>query len=152
MSLPHGLCLHKEQSDLLWKTSFFSLFSAIYAFYRHYYDLMLVPGGVFLLSINYWRKPDYSWRRYADMIYVKMCLVYQLIRSYNAENGKGYYVITGIGCMFYLLGIYYFRRKEYWKSTYAHGMVHFCGNLGCFVLYGGYIVYYKDDPILQQCF
>jgi len=66
------------------------LISCIYAIYKNHYDLALVPGGVFLTSINYWRCPDYSWRRYLDMIYVKLALIYQIYRAYNAEYCKLY--------------------------------------------------------------
>ena len=59
--------LQKEQTTIIYNISFLSLGSSIYAIYNGYYYMSIYPGGVFLTSINYWRKPDYSWRRYLDM-------------------------------------------------------------------------------------
>lgn len=134
------LILSYEQSYFIWKASFLSLFSAIYALHNGYYDLALVPGGIFLTSINYWRKPDYSWRRHLDMGYVKCALTYQMIRAYNAEYAKLYYATLFAGVCFYPLGIHFYRRKLFWHSTYAHSMIHVVANVSNVILYSGYIV------------
>jgi hypothetical protein len=109
----------------------------MYAVYNGYYDLAFVPGGVFLTSINYWWKPDYSWRRYLDMAYVKLAITYQLARAYNSENRDLYYSITGLSIFFYVLGVYYYKKKLYWNSTYAHSMLHITANIGNIILYSG---------------
>ena len=64
------LILPREQYLLLWKISWISLFSCAFAIYRGYYDLACVPGGVWLTSINYWKKPMYSYRRTLDIVVV----------------------------------------------------------------------------------
>lgn len=87
--------LTKEQYIFLWKISFLSLISCIYAIYKNHYDLALVPGGVFLTSINYWRYP---------------------------------------------LGIYFYKKKLYWYSVYAHSMIHVLGNVSNIILYSGCIL------------
>ena len=131
--------LYPEQYSFIWKASFFSLFSCIYAFYNNHYDLALVPGGVFLTSINYWYKPDYSWRRYVDIGYVHAALTYQLFRAYNAEYSKMYYFTLSLAMCCYLLGMYYYNKKQYWHSTYAHSMLHLIANISNVILYSGHI-------------
>ena len=58
--------LEPDQYNLIFRASFLSLGSSVYAIHNGHYDLALCPGGVFLTSITYWVKPDYSWRRYLD--------------------------------------------------------------------------------------
>ena len=129
--------LDREQYICIYKISYLSLFSCIYAIYRQHYNLAIVPGSIFLTSINYWRKPTYSYRRYLDMTVVKIMLLYQHYMAYNAEYANIYYIITLIAILSYPLGIYYYRLKYYWKSTYAHILLHILGNLGNIVLYSG---------------
>jgi len=123
----------------LWRLSWLSLLSCGYAIYRGYYDLACVPGGVWLTSINYWRRPDYSWRRYFDITYVYLSLIYQTMRAYDAEYAIPYYIILafGVGCFPISL---YFHKKNQWVSTILHGGVHVFGNISNFVLYSGFIV------------
>ena len=123
----------------IWRVSFLSFFVSMYALYNRHYDLALVPGGVFITSINYWRKPNYSWRRYVDISYVKMSLLYQLVRAYNAQYARQYYILVLIAMCFYPLGIFLYKKKLYWYSTYAHIMLHIIGNLSNTVLYSGYV-------------
>jgi len=131
------LNLSPNQYGLIYNVSFLSLFMSMYAAYRGHYDLAFVPGGVFITSINYWRKPDYSWRRDLDMI--KLALAYQLARAYNAENATLYYVVIFSSMCFYPLGIYYYNRDQYWHSVYAHSMLHVGANVANLILYSGVI-------------
>ena len=131
--------LDKEQYIYIYNTSYLSLLSFIYAIYRNHYNLAAVPGSVFLTSIHYWKKPDYSYRRYLDMAVVKTALVYQHYIAYNAEYSKIYYTIFLLAMASYPIGIYYYNKKDYWKSTYAHILLHLLANIGNIILYSGYI-------------
>jgi hypothetical protein len=131
--------LEKEQYIILYRVSYLSLFSAVYAFYRAHYHLAIVPGSVFLSSIHYWKKPDYSYRRYLDMTVVKSAVIYQHYMAYNAEYANMYYTILYIAMLSYPIGLYYYNKKDYWKSTYAHMMLHIMANIGNIVLYSGNI-------------
>jgi hypothetical protein len=111
----------------------------MYAVYRNHYHLAIVPGSVFLTSTHYWKKPDYSYRRYLDMVVVKTAAVYQYYMVYNAEHANLYYTILFFGILSYPVGIYYYHKKDYWKSTYAHMLLHILANIGNFVVYSGYI-------------
>jgi hypothetical protein len=131
--------LYPEQYNIIFTISFLSLGSSIYAVYNGYYDLSICPGGIFLTSINYWRKPDYSWRRYLDMNYVMLALLYQLYKAYRSQYMIQYYSLTVVAVSMYPLGVYYYKQKQYWHSTYAHCILHIIANLANMILYSGRI-------------
>jgi hypothetical protein len=109
-----------EQSRLIWKISFLTFLSSIYALYNKHYDLFFVPGGIFITSINYWKNPSNLYNKYIDIYYVNITLIYQLLRAYNSEYEKIYYTIQIFGLLFYPLSLYYWHIKYYWLSTYLH--------------------------------
>ena len=131
--------LYPKQYKLIYNVSFLSLGTSIYAVYNGYYLMALCPGGVFLTSINYWRKPDYSWRRYFDMVYVKLAIMYQIYKAYRSQYMLQYYAIMFFSVSMYPLGVYYYKKKLYWHSTYAHCVLHIIANIGNIVLYSGHI-------------
>jgi len=127
--------LEPNQYKLIYRVSFLSFGSAVYAAYNGYYILSLCPGGVFLTSINYWRKPDYSWRRYVDMTYVNLALMYQIYVAYWSHCMIQYYSLVTLAISMYILGVYFYKRKLYWYSTYAHCGLHIIANIANIVLY-----------------
>ena len=138
----------------LCKISFLSLIAAFYAIYKDYYELALIPFGVFLTSIIYWYKPTNCWRKTLDITYVKFALVYNIIRAYNSEYYILYYITVFISLCFYPLGIYLYNKQLYWESTYAHSMVHIIANISNIILYTGSVLpltYYFDyfNPIVN---
>jgi hypothetical protein len=131
--------LYPEQYNIIYNISFLSLGTSIYAMTNGYYIISICPGGVFLTSINYWRKPDYSWRRYIDMAYLSVALLYQVYKAYNSQYMIHYYTLMVIAISFYPLGVYYYKQKLYWHSTYAHCGLHIMANIANVVLYSGRI-------------
>ena len=129
--------LQPAQYKYIYRVSFLSIGSAVYAVYNRYYLLSLCPAGVFLTSINYWRKPDYSWRRYLDITYVHLALMYQIYKAYNSQYMMQYYAIMVLAITMYPLSNYYSHKKLYWHSTYAHCALHIVANIGNVVLYSG---------------
>jgi hypothetical protein len=131
----------KSHSNFLWRTSCISIFSSIYAVYQKHYILSLLPAGVFLTSINYWRHPDYSWRRYVDIVFSHFAIIYQIYYafSHNAEHFDLSLVFMGAGAQFFLFGIYFYNKKQYWLSTYCHSGLHLFANISIIVLYSGKI-------------
>ena len=122
------------------KSSCLFLVSFIYSIYKRQYELSLVPGGIFLTSINYWRKPVfYSLRRYIDIAYVSCSIVYTIFRAYNAEYANLFYLISAITVLFYPLSWYYDSKKQYWTGAYMHSMFHILANVAFIVLCSGYI-------------
>ena len=135
------------QNKMVWNVSWLSLGSSIYALYNGHYDIAFVPGGIFLTSINYWRYPDYSWRRYIDIYYVYTGFTYQLIRAYRAEYATTYYSTLLIALVCYPTGMYYHHKQNYWYSAYMHCLLHIIANISNLILYSGRIepVYYSLD-------
>jgi hypothetical protein len=139
--LYHGLLLPRSQYMYLFKTSWLFLASSIYCYQMRHYDYIILPFGVWVTSINYWRKPDYSWRRYVDIFYAHFAVFYQALTAYGAQYQTPFYVIFCLAVISYLFGIYY-KVKGYgngnsWNSTLCHGNAHVLANVGCFVLYSG---------------
>lgn len=134
--------LEPEYASYIYRLSFISFFSFIYALYCECYDLAAVPGGVFLTSINYWREPVYGWRRNLDMSYVASSLVYQNYRAYHLLSSPSqtpalitYYTLMGIGMMCYSLSVHLYKKKDIWSSTYVHCLVHVLANTANVFLY-----------------
>lgn len=127
------------QYNKIFRVSFLSIGSSIYAVHHKQYMLSLCPAGVFLTSINYWRKPEPSWRRNVDMSYVLFSLFYQMYKAYGSTYGIQYYTLTLIAGSMYPLATYYSRQKLYWHSTYAHCALHIIANVANLVLYSGKI-------------
>ena len=73
------------------------------------------------------------------MIVVKTAGVYQCYMVYNAEYANVYYTIFWLALLSYSIGVYYYHKKDYWKSTYAHMLLHIFANIGNVVVYSGYI-------------
>lgn len=132
--------LYPEQCRVIYKVSFLSLGSSIYAMYNGHYILSLAPGVVFLTSIHYWKYPDYSYRRYLDMTCVGLALKYHLYKAYKSEYSIPYYSITFLAVSMYLLGVYYYKKKLFWHSTYAHCGLHILANTANVILYSGKIM------------
>ena len=131
--------LYPSQYNLIYNVSFLCAGSSIYAIYNGHYGLSICPGTVFLTSINYWNYPDYSWRRYLDMVCVKISLIYQIYRAYRSQYMIQYYILVLIASSMYPLGIYYYNKKQYWHSTYAHCLLHIIANIANVILYSGRI-------------
>jgi hypothetical protein len=122
---------------IIYRVSHFSILSATYALYRGHYDLALVPGGVFLTSIQYWSDPTNLTKRHIDMAYVTTALVYQIIRARGYEHASWYYGVVSLAVSMYPLSIYFQQKGNDEVSTFFHCLVHIFGNIANFVLYSG---------------
>jgi len=135
--------LKPEYASCIYRISFISFLSSIYAIQCECYDLAAVPGGVFLTSINYWRNPVYGWRRNLDMSYVACALIYQNYRAYHLLSSSqsqallAYYTLMGICIVCYNLSVHLYKKKDIWSSTYVHCLVHVLANIANVVLYSG---------------
>lgn len=134
--------LEPKYASCIYRLSFISFFSFMYALYCECYDLAAVPGGVFLTSINYWREPVYGWRRNLDMSYVACALIYQNYRAYHLLSSPSqmpalltYYTLMGVGMMCYSLSVHLYKKKDIWSSTYVHCLVHLLANTANVLLY-----------------
>lgn len=137
--------LNNEQCYYLYKTSFFSLISVFASLFLKNIFVSLVPSSVFLSSIYYWKKPDYSIRRYIDMLCVKFSLGYYLYIAYRYQVYSYIFYMLSLPITSYCIGKHYYN-KDNWKSTYFHSGVHIFANIGNIYLY--YHLYHLED---YQC-
>jgi len=134
-----GLAFPPAQSALIWRLSFLSLFSGLYAFHRGHFDLCLVPLGVFFSSLLFWSHPNISWRRTVDIVYVQVSLWYQIYRAYSsqAQFAVEFFSFTAAGMICFLISLRV--KHSAWTSALLHALVHILGNTGNVILYSGRI-------------
>jgi len=126
-----------SQINFLYNSSFLTLFSFFYAIYNKNYNLCIVPGGVFLTSINYWRNPMYGWRRNLDITYVGCALIYQAFISYSNPYFNAHLAIMSLAMTCYPISIYYYNNNKIWHSVYFHSGIHIFANIANIILYHG---------------
>jgi hypothetical protein len=132
-----GLAFPPAQSALIWRLSWLSLFSGLYALSRGHVDVSFVPLGVWVTSLLFWSKPDLSWRRTLDIVYVQLSLWYQIWRARGSQYAIEFYFFTSIGMLCFLFSLT--QKKSAWTSALLHGLVHILGNIGNVILYSGKI-------------
>lgn len=129
--------LPKDQSDLLFWTSFLILFTAIYAFIKRKYDISAFCFLVFITSLNHWRDPQFGFRRNLDVAAVCLGFMYIFLRAIliNVRSlvfWTCYLVVVllfGVGWNIYDMGYV-------WESTYSHCLLHFFGNVAVVLFCG----------------
>ena len=126
-----------EQYNLLWKTSWLTLLSAAYLLHREHYDMSLLGTCVFLTSINYWRRPDYSWRRYLDLGTVFVGATYESIRARNAEYRVVFFALNTIAVASFLVAIRLYNQNRWWASTLWHANIHLTANAALLIVASG---------------
>jgi len=75
-----------EQYNIIWGTSWISLYPSILAFVNNKYDLSLLTSIVFSTSLLYWKNPINSWRRHLDIVAVRTTLLYQIYYANKEKN------------------------------------------------------------------
>ena len=132
-----------NQYILIYRFSFITFFTFLYALYMKLYIISIFTGSIFLTSINYWKKPTYSYRRTLDIVVVTTTISCQHYLAYNSQYQEIYYFLFLIAKILYLLGKYYYNKKEYLISTYLHISFQAISNFATIILYSGDIVYYN---------
>jgi hypothetical protein len=156
--------MEEKYSCCIFRVSFISFLSSVYALYCGCYDLAAVPGSVFLTSVNYWRKPVYGWRRNLDMSCVALALTYQNYSAYLLLSSSSvmshdsssqlpalltYYTLMGLGIGCYHLSVNLYEKKYIWSSTYVHCMVHVLANTANVLLYNRVGMGNSQRPIVS---
>lgn len=124
--------LHSNYLLVISTTSFIS---GAYAICQGLTHLSIVPLGVWVTSINYWRNPVYGWRRNLDLTYVPFALTYQLYRARNMPFFTDYCIITGVAVMCYPVAWYLHTIGWAWGGIVAHSGIHVFGNIANLILY-----------------
>ena len=131
------LQLHQHHR-YLFCSSHASLICAIYGMNNNNNMLWLIPAGVYINSVNYWRNPVRGMRRNLDIGWVGVGLVINsTCASCYSTNAIYYYGPTLFACLMYFFGYYFYWRKQYVIATFIHSLIHLFGNIGNVYLYIG---------------
>ncbi len=133
-----GLIVPRPHADYMWKVAWWCVPAGLYAVYRKHYDLALVPFGVWLTSLTFWRQPVYGWRRNLDIAYVSCALGWQVFRSLGAEYQYTYYALVGSGIGCYAAS-WLVHAQSVWLSTILHAGLHILSNMSNVMLYHGHV-------------
>ena len=119
-----------EQYNIIWTSSWISLYPTILAIYNKKYYLAFGTSSVFITSILYWRNPNNNYTRLLDHMCVRLCCLYQLYYAYKQKKITNYLYINSISATSYYYGYhFYYIKHNYWKYTYCHFTLHIFANL-----------------------
>jgi hypothetical protein len=130
--LYNGLVVPKTHANYLFYTSFFSLLSSMFLFYKENNNYIYTLS-IFITSINYWRNPIYNWRRNIDMLVIFVSFFVIGIKFYRQSKIIDFLPTTIISFLFYLIS-YYFQEKSIHLSTFFHSLIHIYPNIK-FIIY-----------------
>jgi hypothetical protein len=132
------LVVPQEHGYYMCIMGFLFLISGIYALKNEQYGFATGPLGVFITSINYWRKPTYGLRRNIDMCWCLIALFGALQYSYISIHGSTWrYIMSGSLLLFYPLGWILYTYEYFWLATIIHSMLHVFPNLANVILCSG---------------
>jgi len=86
------------------------------------------------LAQNYWRDPQYDWRRVIDMAWLQVLIWSHLWYVRQSHVVIPYIGIQSLGVLCYIAGWQHLKRGNLWRATLYHGAVHLCAN-GSLMLY-----------------
>jgi hypothetical protein len=145
-----NLVYSPEYSKILWTSSWLFLGTTIYTFHKQHFDLVIVPGGLLLTSINYWKHPRFnSWERSIDVYYIYTSFGYQIIRCYNAQYIM--YLLLGIliCAFFYKLSGITYKCNMFLLSTILHSCLHISANASILFVNSGHIDSLETHPFFR---
>ena len=132
-----GCILHRRQYMAIYYVSHLLLVPLIYAIYKGQYIIGL--GGLVVLatSLDYWKKPDYSYRRYIDIVMVVIAISIQTYICKKSVYFREYLYMMIFGIVIFIIGAQHYKNGQLWHSTYSHIIFHLIANISNIVLYSG---------------
>jgi len=146
---PYTPCVPPNQAALIFYVSFLLGFSSFQALWMGLYFDMILFFCVFATSVNYWRKPDYSWRRYLDMTCASIGISLHMLRAYGGQYALVYYGFISCGLCSYVSGMHFHKNGMLWHSTIAHATLHILAYIGGVYLYAGTLLPITANPLFQ---
>ena len=111
--------------------------SAMYGIYKKQYILGSSPLVVVITALNYWRKPDYGWRRNIDIAAVITGFALHYYTSFKTNQQRMYATNMCICGGLYGLSWYLYKKGYNWLSTISHGLIYVSLNTADSLLYKG---------------
>jgi hypothetical protein len=102
----------QEESIYLVFTSCLFIIPAMYSYSKSLISYFVLLALCSIISINYWRKPQYGWRRNIDHIYAKILFFIFLFNGFIHINQPRYKFISCLNLLFLLL-CYYLSNTTY---------------------------------------
>jgi len=135
-----SLILGREDSKIIYTTSWLFLFTSMYGFYEGDHNLIsFFHGCIFVNSINYWRNPIRGFRRNIDILTNILIIMYGSYYVYGYHNSHlYYYCILSIKISFALSWMVY-TQNMYKLSVLFHSFTHFGGNIANLLLFSDII-------------
>jgi hypothetical protein len=144
------LCIPREYARWLWWSSWMTGVSALSALLFNLYDLSMLAILVLGTSLNYWRHPDYGYRRYLDIASVQIALWWTAFRSVDAtEPHRTVGLVFGVVLCIAFVASVYMRQRDVVLSTILHVFVHFFGNLGSIIAFTGGLPRLSDASVFR---
>jgi hypothetical protein len=146
------LVLEPKYSQWLWFSSWVHIVTVICAYVMQVYDISVLALIVLLTSLNYWRQPDYGYRRYLDIVCVQVGLWWAFIRTLDASEPYRTMSFTCGSFMFllFVLSVRLHQKNEHKLSTMLHMLVHFMGNLGTSIAVFGQLPELPDAYVFRM--
>jgi len=125
-----------DQAAVLWRSSWLSGVSCLYALYNGNFYLAPFPAIVCITSLNHWKEyREGSWEQAIDIFCVNISLVHHLTVAYYTDVYIPYYTLISIAALCYPVSYYYYFKNDTWTSTYYHCALHVIATLANLVLY-----------------
>ena len=110
----------QEHTSWIAFSSLFFLIPSIYGFINGQYFMSVILSLLSIISFNFWRKPNYSWRRIVDRIYAKIAFAICFI------NGIRYYyfdpLINSSCIAFVIFVFFYYMSNKYCNDKSCNNM------------------------------
>jgi len=128
--------MNSDQALVLWRSSWSSGISCVYALYQNKLYWAPIPALVLLTSLNYWKNPrNGSWEQRLDISCVGIALIHHLTVAYYTKMYIPYYMLISIASSCFPISYYYYFKNDMWTSTYYHCALHVIANIANLVLY-----------------
>jgi hypothetical protein len=142
--------LSPKYARWLWFSSWMHSITVLVAVSMHVYDLALLATIVLFTSLNYWKLPDYGWRRYADILCVQIGLWWSIIRTVDtSEPCRTISVVCSCTmCLMFVISVR-LHTTNVAHSTVLHILVHFFGNMATIVSILGLLPDFQNASIVH---
>lgn len=144
------LVVKPKYALFLWRTSWLSLLSSLYALYVNLPDMSFVSFMLYCTSLLYWSNPRYNYIRNIDITMAISSVYYHVWKAYYNEYGNIYIMKLSFIILLYPFSWYLHYKKQYWLSIYAHGLLHLIGNISNILFYNHLYKLQTIKPIIQN--
>jgi hypothetical protein len=147
------LSFDTQHSKWLWRSSWLHCLAVLCMSLAGAYDLAVLSVMVLFTALNYWREPDYGYRRYVDICIVQLSLGWMFLRNFDTREPYRTFVFANGGgvAIFYAISTWFHRKNDNMCIAF-HMLVHITGNLGIAVMSLGGLPVFPQSSIYNLLF